>query len=167
MSAFDRSLISRSIAVIIITVCGLSLCFANDEDYEPCFDKSDPISEEAAKCYIVLKLERLYESRMQNYLEKVSEMNTNQIYSLIRRMNKRRAECKVDALVKFAATWTDIPLDLLLRMEANLTVSDEEMRWLNDHVFDRSLGRPTPGGAVRHCEDEYFGTIGWKRPGPG
>lgn len=152
--------ISHCLVVIIVTVCLCSLCFGENEDYEACYDQSDPLSPEAAKCHIRLYLERNYESEMLNYLKKTSDMNNDQIYSLIRRMNKQRAECEVDALVKFSTTRTDIPLDLLLRIRANLTVSDEERIWLNEQFFDLS-----PFGTTLHCEDEYFGTIGWKRPG--
>jgi hypothetical protein len=166
MAAFRYFLISCFIALIIVASCFSSPSFGQYEDYEPCFDKSDPISLENAKCHIVLKLESNYESKILDYQERVSDLNTDQIYSLMRRMNKQRAECEVAALVEFSVTRTDISLDLLLRMQANLTVSDEERIWLNELLFVEWPDGATPGSVTRHCEDEYFGTIGWKRPGP-
>jgi hypothetical protein len=77
MAAFRNFLISCSMALIIVAGFFSSLSFGQYEDYVPCFDKSDPISLETAKCHIVLKLEINYESKILDYQERVSDLNTD------------------------------------------------------------------------------------------
>ena len=140
----------HSIMVIVVSLCFATLDSASGSDrHEGCFSQSNPMTHEEAKCRVMVSLERSYGLEFRHILEVESDLVHGEINRAIDKLTEDWAECRVVAMVDFAATRQDIPLNLLLISLTGEEMSEDDFLWLRAQLKTGALW-----DVIKHCEDE-------------
>jgi hypothetical protein len=141
-SAFIAIVLSLSIAAV---------CSASEPDrLEGCFSKSTPMTREEVKCRVMISLEHSFSIEIKYFLESESDYLLWQIDEVVYKLMENWAECQVSAMIAFADTRQDIPLNLLLTSLAGEEMSEDDFLWLRAQLEVGELG-----DVIEHCKEEF------------
>ena len=140
-----------TVITIVLSLSIAAVCSASEPDrLEGCFSKSTPMTRDEVKCRVMFSLERSYSSDIQHFLESETDYLLWQIDEVIYRLTENWAECQVSAMIAFADTRQDIPLNLLLTSLAGEEMSEDEFLWLRAQLEVGELG-----DVIEHCKEEF------------
>ena len=107
------------------------------------------MTHDEAKCRVMLSLELSYDLQLRNFLENESDLVSGEINRVIDKLTEDWAECQVSAMIEFAATRQDIPLNLLLISLTGEEMSEDDFLWLRAQLEVGALW-----DVIKHCDDE-------------